>query len=628
MRQRVVIAMAVALRPALLIMDEPTTALDVVVQQEIMAQIGELQQELGFSILFITHDMSLMVELSDRMAVMYGGRFVEIASAKDLFADPRHPYTKALINAFPPLTGPNVPLAGLADGVRFTVFPTTCGVGRPLVAPLGPAPPRSSGEIAPERRRPRPIRPSTTPAARRRSTSRTHERLPGRRALLPQPRSSRQRRLLDLGRGEIMALVGESGSGKCTIARCLVRLEQPSGRTMLLDGDGRPARASPGGHRRAYRRKVQMVFQDPFGSLNPVHRVEHFLKRSLRLHGRSRHKDAQQERLRKTVMTTVGLTADMLDSLPARALRRAAPARRHRSRVGDGTHSLILADEPTSMLDVSVRVGVLNLMRRLRDERDISMLYITHDLGSARYLADRTTVMFAGELVEGGDALRRSHGRNRPSLHPPPAVRRPRPGSGRQLRPRRKRAPADGHPGPHVLPVRRRSGHRAAPRWRSDISSATRPTALGALPPLSPLNRDRCARTRRSMREAQRRLGPKTADGRPRAHHPSGPDLVRMAEADPHRPQLHFVSPAGWLNDPNGLAQRDGVYHLFYQYNPSAPVHQQIHWGHATSHRSHHLDRPARRAHPRKLRARRQRLLVRRPGRRQRNTYPAVLGTP
>lgn len=123
MRQRVVIAMAVALRPTLLIMDEPTTALDVVVQQEIMAEIGNLQRELGFSILFITHDMSLMIELSHRMAVMYAGRFVETAAAKDMFANPRHPYTRALINAFPPLHGPNRPLTGLGEGVRFTEIP-------------------------------------------------------------------------------------------------------------------------------------------------------------------------------------------------------------------------------------------------------------------------------------------------------------------------------------------------------------------------------------------------------------------------------------------------------------------------------------------------------------------------
>jgi peptide/nickel transport system ATP-binding protein len=123
MRQRVVIAMAVALRPQLLLMDEPTTALDVVVQQEIMAQIVELQRELGFAVLFITHDMSLMIELSHRMAVMYNGRFVETAESSAMFADPRHPYTRALINAFPPLSGPRVPLSGLGEGARFSLIP-------------------------------------------------------------------------------------------------------------------------------------------------------------------------------------------------------------------------------------------------------------------------------------------------------------------------------------------------------------------------------------------------------------------------------------------------------------------------------------------------------------------------
>ncbi|MFF8188719.1 ABC transporter ATP-binding protein [Microbacterium sp. NPDC016588] len=129
MRQRVVIAMATALRPPLLIMDEPTTALDVVVQQEIMAQIKDLQQELGFAILFITHDMSLMVELSDRMAVMYAGRFVETASALTIFETPRHPYTSALMNAFPPMTGPRVPLRGLGEGIRFRDIPDLIPVG-------------------------------------------------------------------------------------------------------------------------------------------------------------------------------------------------------------------------------------------------------------------------------------------------------------------------------------------------------------------------------------------------------------------------------------------------------------------------------------------------------------------
>ncbi|WP_251453574.1 ABC transporter ATP-binding protein [Microbacterium sp. Marseille-Q6648] len=138
MRQRVVIAMATALRPPLLILDEPTTALDVVVQQEIMAQIKDLQRELGFAVLFITHDMSLMVELSDRMAVMYAGRFVETASARTVFADPRHPYTRALMNAFPPLTGPRTRLRGLGEGVRFRRIPDLEQVAAGhFVAPVG-----------------------------------------------------------------------------------------------------------------------------------------------------------------------------------------------------------------------------------------------------------------------------------------------------------------------------------------------------------------------------------------------------------------------------------------------------------------------------------------------------------
>ncbi|MDT0185151.1 ABC transporter ATP-binding protein [Microbacterium sp. ARD31] len=138
MRQRVVIAMATALRPPLLILDEPTTALDVVVQQEIMAQIKDLQRELGFAVLFITHDMSLMVELSDRMAVMYAGRFVETAAARTVFADPRHPYTRALMNAFPPLTGPRTRLRGLGEGVRFRRIPDLEQVAAGhFVAPVG-----------------------------------------------------------------------------------------------------------------------------------------------------------------------------------------------------------------------------------------------------------------------------------------------------------------------------------------------------------------------------------------------------------------------------------------------------------------------------------------------------------
>ena len=154
---------------------------------------------------------------------------------------------------------------------------------------------------------------------------------------------------------------------------------------------------------RAYRSKVQMVFQDPFGSLNPVHRVAYFLERAVRLHGRLRAQSEVRARLEE-LMTTVELPVELLDSYP----HELSGGQRQRIAIARALAmepKVILADEPTSMLDVSVRIGVLNLMRRLRDEQGISMLYITHDLASARYVADRTIVMFAGELVEGGESL-------------------------------------------------------------------------------------------------------------------------------------------------------------------------------------------------------------------------------
>ncbi|ATW52091.1 ABC transporter ATP-binding protein [Streptomyces peucetius subsp. caesius ATCC 27952] len=203
---------------------------------------------------------------------------------------------------------------------------------------------------------------------------------------------------LDLPGGRIAALVGESGSGKSTIARCLVRLEQPTAGQILLEGED-VLRTQKRHASRDYRGKVQMVFQDPFGSLNPVHRIEHFLTRALVLHGRP----ADRARLRE-LMTTVGLTEEMLESYP----HELSGGQRQRVAIARALAvepRLLIADEPTSMLDVSVRVGILNLMRRLRDEHGIAVLCITHDLGSARYLADTTYVMFAGELVEGGDSL-------------------------------------------------------------------------------------------------------------------------------------------------------------------------------------------------------------------------------
>ncbi len=205
---------------------------------------------------------------------------------------------------------------------------------------------------------------------------------------------------LAIGRGEIVALVGESGSGKSTLARCVARLEQPTTGAIELDGVD-VLRTERRGASRGYRRRVQMVFQDPFGSLNPAHRVEAVLERVLRLHGTGG--DDVHERC-ATLVESVGLDRAVLSAFP----HELSGGQRQRiaiARVLAVEPDVILADEPTSMLDVSVRIGVLNLLSRLRDERGIAVLYVTHDLASARYLADRIVVMHRGRLVEGGESM-------------------------------------------------------------------------------------------------------------------------------------------------------------------------------------------------------------------------------
>ena len=255
MRQRVVIAMAVALRPPLLIMDEPTTALDVVVQQEIMAQIGDLQRELGFSVLFITHDMSLMIELSHRMAVMYAGRFVETAEAKEHVRRPAAPLH--------PGADQRVPAAARTRVTRCRAWPKACGSPtsptcarrRPATGshPYRSAPPTSIGETVHEHAEPLIEQPGDTlqhrtPSISLRGLTKDFQvgGLFSRRTVVRALNAVD----LDVERGEIMALVGESGSGKSTIARCVARLEQPTSGQILRRRRRRPPRASHDGRRR------------------------------------------------------------------------------------------------------------------------------------------------------------------------------------------------------------------------------------------------------------------------------------------------------------------------------------------------------------------------------------------
>ncbi|MEI2268719.1 ABC transporter ATP-binding protein [Microbacterium sp. No. 7] len=360
MRQRAVIAIALALEPSLLIMDEPTTALDVVVQQEIIHQIKELQAELGFAILFITHDLSLMVEITQRLGIMRDGRLLEIGDSKQIYSDPQHEYTRRLIDAFPPIR--TAEGDGEAEGARSAE--TDAATAEPVVVLEDMVKVFQQGTLF----------------ARRTNTA-------------------VDRVSLTLHRGEITALVGESGSGKSTIARMLARLEAPTSGRIVVDGIDvlreEPRRAS-----RTYRGAVQMVFQDPFGSLNPTKRIHHFLDRPLRIY-RPGLSTAERRTAAAELMRSVELSPMLLERYP----HELSGGQRQRVAVARAlavNPKVILADEPTSMLDVSVRMGVLLLLKRLRDERGISILYITHDLASARFVADTTLVMLRGALVEGG----------------------------------------------------------------------------------------------------------------------------------------------------------------------------------------------------------------------------------
>ena len=343
-RQRVVIAMALALRPRLLVLDEPTTALDVVVQREIMELVLDLKARLSFSVLLITHDLFLMAGVCDRIGVMEAGRLVEEGPVRRILTSPAHPATQALVSGLPPCPGRRT---------KTSVEPILEVEGLRKDFPVG--------------------------------------------GLL----SRRTIRALDgvdltLHRGEILALVGRTGSGKSTLARVIARLETPTAGRLLLEGRDvlaeEPRRAS-----RSYRRRVQMVFQDPFASLNPAHTVGHALGRALAVHRGT----TEPGRGSAELLDAVGLEPELLGARP----HELSGGQRQRVAIARALAcepEVLVADEPTSMLDAPLRAGILDLLLRLRRERDLSILYITHDLASARYLADTTVVLQAGRLVETG----------------------------------------------------------------------------------------------------------------------------------------------------------------------------------------------------------------------------------
>ncbi|MBR0725539.1 ABC transporter ATP-binding protein [Bradyrhizobium manausense] len=347
-RQRIMIAMALALEPALLIADEPTTALDVTTQKQILELICDLVARRGIGVLFITHDFGVVAEIADRVVVMRSGSVVESGSAHDVLTQPQQAYTRSLIDAVP---GSKLPKArDVADHVVLRVENLSKTYGD------------SSGLFGPAH--------NTAPALLNAS--------------------------LSLRKGEILGIVGESGSGKSTLARCICRLQTPSSGDIWL-GDINIARMHEN-KLRNYRKAIQVVFQDPNRSLNPRLRIGETLVEGARNFGASARVASERSR---RLLDLVGLDDSALDRFP----HQFSGGQRQRICIARALASepdILVADEAVSALDVSVQAQVIELLEDLRQRLGLAIIFITHDLRVAGQLCDRLIVMQSGRIVEQG----------------------------------------------------------------------------------------------------------------------------------------------------------------------------------------------------------------------------------
>ncbi|AFR02351.1 ABC transporter ATP-binding protein [Pectobacterium carotovorum subsp. carotovorum] len=378
-RQRVMIAMAVACRPRLLIADEPTTALDVTIQAQILALLDNLRREFSMSLLLITHDLGLVAQWADRVAVMYAGQKVEEAQAADLFQSsthrlaPKHSYTRGL-------------LATSLHMDQDRHYRTH------RLAEIHHAPTDEGFTLL------------TPPTLIHRATDTNQPPLLSLKNIHTRYSTAQGKVLavddvsLTILPGETLGLVGESGCGKSTLSKTILRLLPPSHGQIVFDGQDITTLKES--RLKALRQQVQMIFQDPYASLNPRHSIQHILETPLIVHGLGDR--AQRQQAIKNIIDRVGLSQSSLSRYPHEF------SGGQRQRIGIARAlvvrpSLVICDEPVSALDVSIQAQILNLLVELKNEMGLSLLFISHDLAVVRYIADRVMVMQNGRCVESGD---------------------------------------------------------------------------------------------------------------------------------------------------------------------------------------------------------------------------------
>ncbi|MGN7772739.1 ABC transporter ATP-binding protein [Phyllobacterium sp. 22552] len=374
MRQRVMIAMALACKPKLLIADEPTTALDVTIQAQILELIRDLQDEDGMAVLFITHDMGVVAEIADRTIVMLRGDVVESGDTADIFANPQHAYTRSLLSAVPKLGS----MTGKTRPLRFPLVDQQTGIAV--------EPPEGIDTVE-----------ATKPILEVKNLTKYFDIRKGVLRGLAGRVHAVENVSFNIYPGETLALVGESGCGKSTTGRSIVRLTAPTSGSIRLAGDDilNIEKSSF----RDMRKRMQMIFQDPYASLNPRMRIGESIAEPMIAHGTETPKRAR-ERVSE-LLKSVGMSGDVYDRYP----HEFSGGQRQRICIARALSlgpQLIIADEAVSALDVSIKAQVINLMLDLQERLKLAFLFISHDMAVVERISHRVAVMYLGEIVEIG----------------------------------------------------------------------------------------------------------------------------------------------------------------------------------------------------------------------------------